>query len=201
MKINQLFSVIILCLLLASCASTIAKTPKDWPESAKDNGKNTCIDLSGVYVNKAIEAPDNYERKFHQKNQRWAVYLSGLMIPFIPTRDFVEHQWADTVELKGVIDNQLEIVMWKRDKPIYRTVINDKKDFTCSARSLIIKSHYGPDNMMGISEKFTAIELSKGYDGSILAEFHEDELGVIIVIPYWDKKTQRYLFLPVTSEQ
>ena len=200
MKFNQLFSIIILSILLASCVSMIAKTPQDWPETLKADGNNTCIDLSGQYVNKAIEAPDNYERKFHEKNQRWAVYLSGLLIPYIPTREFVKHQWADAVELKGVTDSQLEVIMWKNDKPIYRTVFNDKKDFTCSASSLIIKSHYSPDNMMGISKQFTAVELSKGYDGSILADSHENEVGTIILIPYWGKKVQRYLFLPAHSE-
>ncbi len=200
MKINQLFWIVILCIVLASCASKIAKVPQDWPKAVKGDDNNTCINLSGLYINKSIEAPDNYERKFHEKNQKWAAYLSGFLIPYIPTRGFVEHQWADIVELKGVIDNQLEVIMWKNDKQIYRNVLNDKKDFTCSARNLIIKSHYSPDNMMGISERFTTIELSRGYDGSILAELHESELGTVILIPYWDKKVQRYLFLPVVSE-
>ena len=201
MNYSKSLSIIFLSFLLASCASAPVKRPEGWPDIVRRGDGDGCIDLSGLYVNKAIEAPDNHERTFHESNQRWAVYLSGLLIPYIPTREFVEHRWADTVELRSVENENLEVVMWRGDKAIYRAALHEEEeDFMCSADSLIVRSRYSPDNMMGISEVFITIELHRGSDGSILADSRENELGTIIVVPYWGKKVQSYLFLPAASE-
>jgi hypothetical protein len=183
-------------LLLASCASNVAQAPQEWGKAEKIP-TNTCVNLSGTYINRAIEAPDNEYKSFHEENPRWSVFLSELLVPYIPSRDFVKHNWADTVKLNGIHHQKLEVILKKNGKSIFKKTLNEYEDFECSEDGVIIKTNRNSPNMMGITESFYKITVTKAIDGSILASNQKRDIGTIIVIPYTEKLIQRYKFSTV----
>jgi len=178
--------------------NTIAQPPQEWPK-AVSLPNDTCINLTGSYINKAVEAPDNADADWHKKRPSWSIYLSELLVPYIPTRDFVEHKWADTVELSGVEGGKLEIILKKNNKKIFQKTLNENAEFTCSPQGLVMKSRSSPDNMMGITERFEEKIFAKAVDGSILVSEQKTDVGVTMFIPNAGKVVQRYRFLPVDA--
>jgi hypothetical protein len=187
-----------LAILLASCASNIAKTPQDWPKAVIPKN-DTCINLAGFYINRAIEAPTNKDTAFHERKPQWAVYLSKLLVPYIPSREFVEHKWADSIELSDVENGRFTIILKKNNKQIFKIILNEHTDFTCSSQGLVITGRSSPANMMGITERFETTTFTRGVDGSILVSEQEVDVGTAIVIPYVGKTIQRYRFLTMGS--
>jgi len=178
--------------------NTIAQPPQEWSKDAS-LPNDTCINLTGSYTNKAVEAPTNAGADWHKKSPSWSIYLSELLVPYIPTRDFVEHKWADTIEVSGVEDGKLEIILKKNNKKIFNKILNENVEFTCSPQGLVMKGRSSPDNMMGVTERFEERTFSKAVDGSILVSKQKTDVGVIILIPYGEKVVQRYRFLPVDA--
>lgn len=196
------FAIFVICLSLGleSCANHISKIPPEWP-STINSVNNGCNNLSGTYINRAIEAPNNKEENFHRKNPRWAIYLSKLLVPYIPDRDIVEHRSVDTIELEGVDKNQLKISFKQKEKIIYTKLLSTKADFTCTSQALILENVTSPNNMMGISKEFSTISISKAVDGSIVASKKETEIGTIVVMPYREQVIQYYRFIQKDREQ
>ena len=194
----SLFLITTLAILLTSCASNIAKTPQNWPKAVTPKS-DTCINLAGFYINRAIEAPTNKDAKFHKRNPKWAVYLSKLLVPYISSREFVEHMWADGIKLSNVENGKLTIILKKNNKQMFKTILREHTDFTCSSQGLVITDRSSPANMMGITQRFETINLAKGADGSILASDKEVDVGIAMLIPFTKKTIQRYRFLTMGS--
>jgi len=198
MNQRLLFPVLFSSLLFASCTNDIAKHPSDWAAVSKEQNAE-CINLNGIYINKAIEASTNQDKALHAKYPLLSVYLSELLVPFIPSRQYFEHKWADTIELKGVDKGKLKIILWKKNKQIFQTTLNNKSDFSCTSQYLVLTDTSSPENMMGVTERFEKTKFSKSVDGSILVSEQKTDVGLIVLIPYGEKTLQHYRFLSVSS--
>ncbi len=198
MNQRLLFPVLFSSLLFASCTNDIAKYPPDWAPVSKEQNAE-CINFSGIYINKAIEAPTNQDKALHTKYPSLSVYLSELLVPFIPSRQYFEHKWVDTIELKGIDNGTLKITLWEKDKQIFQTTLNNKSDFSCTSQYLVLTDTSNPENMMGVTERFEKTKFSKGVDGSILVSEQKTDVGLFALVPYGEKTLQRYKFLPAGS--
>lgn len=195
MKLLSYLLIPIFSVLLTSCARDIAKYPLEWPDIATDNNRQ-CVSLSGSYDNKAIEAPTNLNRNFHEKNASWSIYLSKILIPYISDKDNFEHRLIDSVVLNSINAGKLEIQLEQNGKIKFKKTLNTQDDFVCTSQSVVLTGKTSPNNMMGISERFKNTTISNRVDGSLLAVVKETEVGTIVVIPYGEKLIQYYRFLP-----
>jgi len=188
-------TIIIICVLVTSCASNIAEYPHDWPKIMGDENRE-CVDLSGAYFNKAYDAPSNRDRDKHEKYKSWEIHLSKLLVPYIPERKNFKNEEAYIVEIKGVENDKLEMILKESGKIVYKKVLNKDKEFTCSSHYLEVKGRSSPENMMGITERFETTKYEKGDDGSLLVSVQETDIGTIVIVPYGEKVVQYYRFLP-----
>lgn len=186
----------LLMVALSSCSS-VATLPNDWPQEASKSYDADCVNLSGIYTNKAIGAPTNIVKN--------AIFLSEFLIPYIPTKDFIEHKWADTIELESIGYDKLRVTMWNNRKVIYETTIFTSPDdsgnhrFACKDGHLKISNTRNTSSEFGISITTKTIIVSSASDGSILIRKNKSEVGVaFFLLPGSYTEVQYYRFLPMS---
>ncbi|MDQ6957372.1 MAG: hypothetical protein Q9M21_09290 [Mariprofundaceae bacterium] len=188
-----------LCLLsitivgaLTSCASNIAKVPASWSKNAQPPAQG-CTDLSGIYRNKGIDAPDNKDKDNHKN---YPQYLSDFLVSgtLVAGR---KHKWVTHIELVGVKQGELTAFIKKQDKTIDTEVLKQGQDFTCTPNGIEITSSYTKIYEIGggFGKRTTTLTLNKSINDSIVITAQEKEIGAMIaVIPFSDEVIQYYKF-------
>ena len=188
-------SILLISSLITSCTQ-ISKPPSSWETSAKPGSEQTCGDISGIYQNKGIAAPDNssdIDRLKHPK------YLSEYFAIF--RVNGFEHRWITHLELTPINQGQFKIVFKQNDRIVDTKTMREKKDFTCTPRGIKIAEKKMPSNPYG--PEFVSNEqiLYKAADGSLIVKDSHSEAGVFAVVPYGGTMTQFYKFPPFMEKK
>jgi len=177
---------------LTACSSNISTLPALWLKNIETTAQS-CTDISGIYYNKGIDAPDNKDKDVHQKHPQ---YLSAFLV-----RDTLvngrKHKWITHIKLFGVKQGKLTAFIKKQDKTIHTEVLKQGQDFTCTPNGIEIKSSYSQVYGVGggFGKKTTTLSLKKSIDDSLVITAREKEIGVIIaVIPFSDEVIQHFKF-------
>ncbi len=177
--------------LLTSCANHISKPPSSWDVSDKSISEKTCSDISGVYQNRGIEAPDNNSGIDRTKYPKYlSEYFAILRV------NGFEHRWITHLKLTPMYQGKFKVVFKQKDKTIATKTMIKMKDFTCTPQGIRMSTSgtsatvYGPEYRS--NEKF----YYKATDGSLIVKDSHSEAGVFAVIPYGGTTTEFYKFPP-----
>jgi len=197
--IRKTMHTLCLCLLsiallgtLTSCTSNLAKLPETWSKNTQIP-MGDCTDISGIYRNKGIDAPDNKDKDTHQK---YPQYLSEFLVKdsLVNGR---KHKWVTHIKLVGVKQGKLTAFIKKQDENIHTEVLKQGQDFSCTPNGIEITSSYTQIYEIGggFGKKTTTLTLKKSIDDSLVITAREKEKGLgLSVIPFTDEVIQHYKF-------
>jgi len=193
MKLYHPVLMVFLAIFLASCVNiSVSQRPKQW-KPVPGTPENICANLAGTYLNKAIEAPDNQDR-VRNENLGKSIFLSEILVQYIPWKYFARHTWTDTVSLEYIDKEQLEVIFEKNGKNIFRKMFKKNEDFECSSGGLIFSETSNRSNEFGLDIRFEKKIITKSLDGSLIVTFQKEDVGVAILIPGYSRIVQRYKF-------
>jgi len=184
--------------MMASCSTQVAKPPTSWAKP-KPVREESCPDISGVYRNQGIDAPDNKDNDIHKK---YPQYLSDFLVSgnLVNGR---KHKWITHVELVGVKQGQLVAIIKKQDKTIYTETLVQGQNFICTPNciEITIRSYTQVYDTGGAGKRTNIVVLNKSNDDSLLVREDENENGlavlILIPIPFATSATQYYRFPPM----
>ena len=171
-------SILLISSLITSCTQ-ISKPPISWEASERNGSVQVCGDISGVYQNKGIAAPDN---KSDIDRTKYPKYLSEYFSVY--RVNGFEHRWITHLELTPVTNDEFKVVFKQNDRIIDTKPLHRKKDFICTSQGIkMIKNEspvtpYGPEFT---SDKNTMYKIA---DGSLILNESHSEVGIFGVIPY-----------------
>ena len=187
--------ILIIASLIASC-SQISKPPVSWEVGEKAGSGQGCGDISGVYQNKGIAAPDNnsdIDRLKHPK------YLSEYF-EILRVNGF-EHRWITNLEFTSISQGRIKVVFKQNDRVIDTRIMHEKKDYTCAPRGIKMTDSLMPSNPYGPEYVSNEQILYRVADRSLIVKDSHSEIGVFAVIPYGGKTTEYYRFPPVMEKE
>ncbi len=171
-------SILLISSLITSCTQ-ISKPPTSWEASEKTGSERVCGDISGIYQNKGIAAPNNksdIDRTKHPKylSEYFSVYrVNGF-----------EQRWVTHLELTPVTNDEFKVVFKQNDRIIDTKTLHRKKDFMCTSQGITLIKDESPVTPYGPEFSSYKNTMYKIADGSLILNESHSEAGVFGVIPY-----------------
>jgi len=182
---------IFISVYLLSCShQQISHLPQSWIPSTADK-KQTCLDISGIYANKGIGAPENEPKRLH-------VYLSDFIVSY-KLEDGLKDRWITHMQV--IQDkNTLTFLLIKKDEVVQSMELKQGEGYTCSTDSIAFKpsSYSRTYKIGGGGNETTYLFLQKLKDQSLLLKKIETDKGLLlpllIPVPYSIKTALFYKF-------